>query len=210
MNKKLATDQNGRSMIEMLGVLAIVGVLSVAGIAGYSKAMGKYKINKVMDQVSTIAANVKTMFASQGSYTDLAKGTGEGATATGTAISLGLLPEEMTKNSTTYGINGLNGKAFVGKTKDDLAFFVIMDGLSKDACVALATSDWGGASGFRYLAISQTAIATEPAASTVESSKTASGTGIIRPVDNATTIFSTASNADSGCSEGSAITWVFY
>ena len=31
----------GRSMIEMLGVLAIVGVLSVGGIAGYSKAMEK-------------------------------------------------------------------------------------------------------------------------------------------------------------------------
>ena len=29
----------GRSMIEMLGVLAIIGVLSVGGIAGYSKAM---------------------------------------------------------------------------------------------------------------------------------------------------------------------------
>ena len=34
----------GRSMIEMLGVLAIVGVLSVGGIAGYSKAMEKYKL----------------------------------------------------------------------------------------------------------------------------------------------------------------------
>ena len=37
--------EKGRSMIEMLGVLAIVGVLSVGGIAGYSKAMGKYKTN---------------------------------------------------------------------------------------------------------------------------------------------------------------------
>ena len=36
----------GRSMIEMLGVLAIIGVLSVGGIAGYSKAMEKFKINK--------------------------------------------------------------------------------------------------------------------------------------------------------------------
>ena len=34
----------GRSMIEMLGVLAIIGVLSVGGIAGYSKAMEKYKL----------------------------------------------------------------------------------------------------------------------------------------------------------------------
>ena len=36
----------GRSMVEMLGVLAIIGVLSVVAIAGYSKAMMKYKLNK--------------------------------------------------------------------------------------------------------------------------------------------------------------------
>ena len=36
----------GRSMVEMLGVLAIIGVLSVGAIAGYSKAMTKYKLNK--------------------------------------------------------------------------------------------------------------------------------------------------------------------
>ena len=41
--------QSGRSMIEMLGVLAIIGVLSVGGIAGYSKAMMKYRINKAID-----------------------------------------------------------------------------------------------------------------------------------------------------------------
>ena len=45
-------EQNGRSMVEMLGVLAIIGVLSVGGIAGYSKAMTKFKINKSMDQIS--------------------------------------------------------------------------------------------------------------------------------------------------------------
>ena len=44
------TNPIGRSMIEMLGVLAIVGVLSVAGIAGYSKAMTKWKINKMIDE----------------------------------------------------------------------------------------------------------------------------------------------------------------
>ena len=40
--------QCGRSMIEMLGVLAIIAVLSVGGIAGYSKAMEKFKVNKVV------------------------------------------------------------------------------------------------------------------------------------------------------------------
>ena len=44
--------EKGRSMIEMLGVLAIIGVLSVGGIAGYSKAMEKFKINKLSHEYS--------------------------------------------------------------------------------------------------------------------------------------------------------------
>jgi len=47
-------NQTGRSMVEMLGVLAIIGVLSVGAIAGYSKAMFKYKLNKHTEQVSSI------------------------------------------------------------------------------------------------------------------------------------------------------------
>ena len=60
--------QSGRSMIEMLGVLAIIGVLSVGGIAGYSKAMQKYRINKTIEQITLIAGNVRTFFAPQRSY----------------------------------------------------------------------------------------------------------------------------------------------
>ncbi len=50
--------QYGRSMVEMLGVLAIIGVLSVGGIAGYSKAMFKQKANKTMDIISHAVARV--------------------------------------------------------------------------------------------------------------------------------------------------------
>ena len=46
--------QSGRSIIEMLGVLAIIGVLSVGGIAGYSKAMEKWKINKTIEEYSAL------------------------------------------------------------------------------------------------------------------------------------------------------------
>lgn len=48
----------GRSMIEMLGVLAIIGVLSVGGIAGYSKAMTKFKINKMIEDYSNLTFNL--------------------------------------------------------------------------------------------------------------------------------------------------------
>ena len=43
---------HGRSMVEMLGVLAIIGVLSVGAIAGYSKAMFKYRLNKHAESFS--------------------------------------------------------------------------------------------------------------------------------------------------------------
>ena len=48
----------GRSMIEMLGVLAIVGVLSVGGIAGYGKAMEMFKINKAVGEYSMLTAGL--------------------------------------------------------------------------------------------------------------------------------------------------------
>ncbi len=44
----------GRSMVEMLGVLAIIGVLSVGAISGYSKAMMKYRLNKQAEQINQI------------------------------------------------------------------------------------------------------------------------------------------------------------
>ena len=44
----------GRSMVEMLGVLAIIGVLSVGAIAGYSKVMMKYKLNKQAEQINQV------------------------------------------------------------------------------------------------------------------------------------------------------------
>ncbi|MBQ8870023.1 MAG: type II secretion system protein, partial [Alphaproteobacteria bacterium] len=51
---RLDVAQFGRSMVEMLGVLAIIGVLSVGAIAGYSKAMFKYKLNKQTEQLSQL------------------------------------------------------------------------------------------------------------------------------------------------------------
>ena len=55
----------GRSMVEMLGVLAIIGVLSVGAIAGYSKAMSKYKLNKHMESFNILLNEaIKLLLAS--------------------------------------------------------------------------------------------------------------------------------------------------
>ncbi len=48
----MMTNESGRSMVEMLGVLAIIGVLSIGGIAGYTQAMKKYRINEALNEIS--------------------------------------------------------------------------------------------------------------------------------------------------------------
>ncbi len=50
--------QCGRSMVEMLGVLAVMGVLSVAGIAGYNFAMNRHRANELLNEASKRAVVV--------------------------------------------------------------------------------------------------------------------------------------------------------
>ena len=58
MQKRGMTSFLGRSMVEMLGVLAIIGVLSVGVLAGYSKAMKQHRLNRQTEQVNTIVSAV--------------------------------------------------------------------------------------------------------------------------------------------------------
>lgn len=87
--------QTGRSMVEMLGVLAIIGVLSVGGIAGYSKAMLKYKLNKQSEQLNQIF-NTAVRYYGQIKYPD-----SKGSTAiTNMFDKMGEIPKEMIRTTT--------------------------------------------------------------------------------------------------------------
>lgn len=44
--------QVGRSMTEMLGVLAVIGVLSLTGIMGFRLAMTKYRANELVSEIN--------------------------------------------------------------------------------------------------------------------------------------------------------------
>ena len=56
------TNESGRSMVEMLGVLAIIGVLSIGGIAGYSMAMNRYRANEILDKATKYAVIVYSSY----------------------------------------------------------------------------------------------------------------------------------------------------
>ena len=85
----------GRSMVEMLGVLAIVGVLSVGAIAGYSKAMMKYRLNKHAESLNLLINYALQNFSSFGAKQDRMVHHAE------TMHKLGLIPDGITyrKNS---------------------------------------------------------------------------------------------------------------
>lgn len=58
MAKSKDIKDKGRSMVEMLGVLAIIGVLSIGGLLGYRYAMEKYSINEAVDAINKFAVAV--------------------------------------------------------------------------------------------------------------------------------------------------------
>lgn len=143
MKNLFKNEQSGRSMVEMLGVLAIIGVLSVGGISGYSKAMAKFKLTKAQDQLSMIIMNIRTAYATSPGYTGLTQ------TLAG---DYGLLPSEMVvkgnNGNTASVINAFGGTvtidAVVGADNTaGGAFRITFNGVGKDACISLATSDWG-------------------------------------------------------------------
>ena len=93
--------QSGRSMVEMLGVLAIIGVLSVGAIAGYSKAMFKYKLNKQTSQIGYI---LDYIIANQ----DALKGAD--FQLKNILHKLGVLPNDMIKDNTEYAYDVFNSR----------------------------------------------------------------------------------------------------
>ena len=121
--------QSGRSMIEMLGVLAIIGVLSVGGIAGYTKAMMKSKVNSTVETMLTIAANVRTLTLRTKNYDNLAK----------VAIKMKAIPDKAL-NGSTLGSNAFGGSVGLGKFYNK-SFYIAMNGLPKEACVEIASKD---------------------------------------------------------------------
>ena len=147
------SEQNGRSMVEMLGVLAIIGVLSVGGIAGYSKAMTKFKINKSMDQISMLVANIRTLFSGQRNYSGLNNTN---------AIAFGIIPGEMDGGGSVI-TNAFSGNVTIStaavNSNADAAFTIKYEGLGQEACVTMATSDWGSgsSSGLVNMSVSNTA-----------------------------------------------------
>ena len=164
MGVNIRKNQSGRSMIEMLGVLAIIGVLSVGGLVGYSKAMERYRVNETMNQVSYIVQNTRDLFKTQPNYYgsmsfDSTQAMSKSTFANHTlADKTKLFPTSLVKNNykNLYGgsiyffadgrLSADDGKAFI------LSFMAV----PQESCIELATRDWQSSLGLVAMRIQGT------------------------------------------------------
>ena len=136
MTKMFRNEEAGRSMVEMLGVLAIVGVLSIGGISGYSKAMAKYKVNKTLDQISMLVTNIRSTFGNQNSYTGLDNKA---------VISYELADLDMSHGTPSTLTSPYSKPVTIAavSANSNLSFTIKYEKLPKGACASIASANWG-------------------------------------------------------------------
>ena len=149
-------NQTGRSMIEMLGVLAIIGVLSIGGIAGYSNAMKKYKINKAVEEITHLSQNIRRLYANQKSYLGIECNGNNEDEGCKIIKKANLAPEEMYQNQQNqnliYDPWGNEVSIWVddkyASGSDNKAFIIYFDMYNKqDICIELMSQDWSSLDG---------------------------------------------------------------
>ena len=142
-------DQAGRSMIEILGVLAVIGVLSIGGIAGYTKAMEKRNTNQLLLDVNATIQKINRLYNSQPSFENIDKNAWDLNLAANSRKGTG--PDKK-----IYHI--LNGEVIIKSIALNKGFVMIYNGLTQPACTELASMDWGAGSGLKYLVVSPTGV----------------------------------------------------
>jgi Tfp pilus assembly protein PilE len=122
--------ESGRSMIEMIGVLAIMMALTATAIATYNYAMNMQKRSAVNENVSNIVTGVRELLKGYDDFSNI-------------------------DNSTIFAAMSMSNKNPYGGTYElsvnptnTHQFIVQINGLSKSDCEALLTKAWTDSVGY--------------------------------------------------------------
>ena len=130
-NKNEETDtfsqsEHGRSMVEMLGVLAVIGVLTIGGVQGYHYAMEKYHANEVVNELNILNAQLAVFMS--------------GIHENDAVMSLGEPYDNAEKIKTggyafTYGC-GLDPTTTAPCDLDETGYYMVISDVPEDVCKA--------------------------------------------------------------------------
>lgn len=130
--KQTKKQESGRSMIEMVGVLAVMGLITAGAFVLITSAMSSQKMSRVDDDVSAIVAGTRLLYNGQQNFNGL------------TNEATGLLGFS--------GSNPYGGSYYLGTvdtaatTEADARFHVYVTGLTQSQCNALKNRAWPGGS----------------------------------------------------------------
>ena len=122
--------ESGRSMIEMLGVLAIMGVLTVGAIGLISTAMRTQKRNTVNEEVLQMVTGVRQLLGEYDDFSHIDNTTIFGA--------IGMSPKNPYGGTYELAVDPANYRQFV----------VTINGLSRNDCEYFITKAWSDSVGY--------------------------------------------------------------
>lgn len=142
--------QSGRSMIEMLAVIAIMGIIVVSATIGINQGMVKYNSSKLHTDMQSIADDVYNLYNWSRGYP------GNIMTTTGLCRE-DVFPDGCNNDDTTAN-NPFGGTYTVGiaecpADEDDevvenvTCLKITASGVPAEECALLVTNDWGTAIG---------------------------------------------------------------
>ena len=123
--------ESGRSMIEMLGVLAIMGLITVGAIGMISTAMRTQKRNVVNDEVIEMVTSVRQLLGEYDDFSNIDSSTIFGA--------IGISNKNPYGGAYTISVDPSNSRQFI----------VGISGLSQSDCKYLVTKAWSDSVGYQ-------------------------------------------------------------
>lgn len=151
-NKKV---EAGRSMIEMVGVLAVAGLLTAGAFVLIQSGMSSQKRRRAMDEMNTLAQSVRTLTAEGSKFTTLpgANETGRGKGGHNMAKALLKTNGVTPMGEDTYyvvtqsdAIHNASWYEYFGVQNDGTSvyFRVGLANLDEEDCKLLALEAWNG------------------------------------------------------------------
>ncbi|MDR0967209.1 MAG: type II secretion system GspH family protein [Rickettsiales bacterium] len=124
----MKNEQSGRSLIEMLGVLAIAGIMTAGAIVLYNSVRTRQARIVAQEQLKETAENARTLFAAKRDYTGI---------STQYLIDAGAIKNDKSP------LPNVEFSVVVNPT-DASGFVMLLDGVGFDDCAWLATIklDW--------------------------------------------------------------------
>lgn len=141
--KKTKKHESGRSMVEMVGVLAIMGLVTAGAFVLIQSGMGSQKRNRAADEIDVMVSNVRAMTA-ESDYT-CSLPSAKLYALTGKSLASALLKSN--------GATPFNSKSYYSITsgedecKEDTTFKVYLVDIGDDECATMASRAYSGARG---------------------------------------------------------------